>query len=340
MHKKSVVKGPWWQELSFQVLLHAVVFIFYSYSRRSPGIESFEVAFFLNYALAAAIINYILLPRFLYRQKLWPFLWYLLLVIAVVIVIEEGVIEKIYFPDTRGRGFPGVFFNLLSAMPTITILVGFKFAWDALTRQRQLEELQSAVKESELQFLKTQINPHFLFNNLNNLYAHAIEQSPKTPEIILQLSAVLRYMLYETKSRYVPVAKEIEQLHNFINLSKLQFEGRGEVEFTAYDNCSGFEVAPLILPVFVENAFKHSTSSQSSDIRIVVQVEVTDKGELQFSCVNSFLPQTNTQSLTRGIGLENVKKRLQLLYPQKHTLQIGVLENEFRVNLNITLSEV
>lgn len=340
MHKKSVVKGPWWQELSFQVLLHAVVFIFYSYSRRSPGIESFKVAFFLNYALAAAIINYILLPRFLYRQKLWPFVWCLLLVIAVVIVIEEGVIEKIYFPDTRGRGFPGVFFNLLSAMPTITILVGFKFAWDALTRQRQLEELQSAVKESELQFLKTQINPHFLFNNLNNLYAHAIEQSPKTPEIILQLSAVLRYMLYETKSRYVPVAKEIEQLHNFINLSKLQFEGRGEVEFTAYDNGSGFEVAPLILPVFVENAFKHSTSSQSSDIRIVVQVEVTDKGELQFSCINSFLPQTNTQSLTRGIGLENVKKRLQLLYPQKHTLQIDVLENEFRVNLNITLSEV
>jgi hypothetical protein len=340
MHKKSVVKGPWWQELSFQVLLHAVVFIFYSYSRRSPGIESFEVAFFLNYALAAAIINYILLPRFLYRQKLWPFVWYLLLVIAVVIVIEEGVIEKIYFPDTRGRGFPGVFFNLLSAMPTITILVGFKFAWDALTRQRQLEELQSAVKESELQFLKTQINPHFLFNNLNNLYAHAIEQSPKTPEIILQLSAVLRYMLYETKSRYVPVAKEIEQLHNFINLSKLQFEGRGEVEFTAHDNGSGFEVAPLILPVFVENAFKHSASSQSSDIRIVVQVEVTDKGELQFSCINSFLPQTNTQSLTRGIGLENVKKRLQLLYPQKHTLQIDVLENEFRVNLNITLSEV
>jgi Putative regulator of cell autolysis len=122
-------------------------------------------------------------------------------------------------------------------------------------------KLENSVKESELQFLKYQINPHFLFNNMNNLYAHAIENSSKTPEIILEFSAVLRYMLYECKARFVALEKEIEQLKNYINLNTLQIEGSGKVDYTINGMESGFQIAPLILMVFIENAFKHSASS-------------------------------------------------------------------------------
>ncbi|NNE55766.1 MAG: histidine kinase, partial [Flavobacteriales bacterium] len=284
-------------ELIFQVLLHVIVFIFYTHDRRDPSVQLYEVFFFLNYAVAAAIINYILLPRYLYKGHLLKFVVFLCLLIGLVIFIEEGVIEQIFFPATRGANFPGVFLNLLSAMPTITILSGFKFAWDALEKQREMQRLKDSVKESELQFLKSQINPHFLFNNLNNLYAHAIERSAKTPEIILELSAVLRYMLYDCREDFVLLSKEIEQMRNYINLNELQIEGRGKVVFDAEEIDAQLEIAPLILMVFVENAFKHSASSQRQGIDIKISLKAMEKGRLNFRCSNSFHSESNIQNL-------------------------------------------
>src|SRR5690606_4936426 len=158
------------------------------------------------------------------------------------------------------------------------------------------------------QYLKSQINPHFLFNNMNNLYAYAVEQSPQTPEIILELSSVLRYMLYECTASYVPLKKEIEHLENYINLSKLQIEGRGHVNVDIGTIPSVYCIAPLIISVFVENAFKHSASSQTSNISIEVKVDIDAHGILQFNCNNTYLAQSNTQNLDAGIGLKNVKK--------------------------------
>jgi len=327
------------KELLFQVVLHVVVFVFYSFDRRNPQLEAYQFVFFLSYAVAAFIINYFLLPRFLYKKLYLHFVIYVVLIIALVIFLEEAVIEQIYFPDTRGKRFLGVFFSLWGVLPVITVLCGFKFAWDALGKQSEVENLKHTLKESELQFLKSQINPHFLFNNLNNLYSYAIENSPKTPEIILDLSAVLRYMLYDCKARYVPLAKEIEQLENFINLSKLQIEERGNVKFTTQNIKAGYQIAPLILMVFVENAFKHSASSQTDNIVIDIDLQLTDTGTLQFTCKNTFLAQSNAASLSSGIGLENVKKRLQLLYPKAHTLNITSSENQYEVDLSLDLNK-
>lgn len=341
-YKAILKKG--WLELGFQLLLHAMVFTFYAFDhvkhhKLQVQVDPFEVVFFLNYAFAALIINYVLLPRFLYRKKMVPFFVGVVVLIAFVIVMEEGVLEQIFFPDTRGSSFPGVVYNLLNALPTITILTGFKFAWDAITQQRQLEQLQMAVKESELQYLKSQINPHFLFNNLNNLYAYALEQSPKTPEIIIELSGVLRYMLYECKEAYVPLQKELEQLENFVNLSQLQFEERGEVSFAQHNITSGYKIAPLILSVFVENAFKHSSSSQSDNIKIDIAVTLNNKGVLHFRCANSYSSQSNTHDLSKGIGLENVKKRLELLYPHSHTLAFEVTDEMYGATLTLELQK-
>jgi hypothetical protein len=325
------------KELLFQVLLHITVFIFFAFEKNKEGIELVQIYFFLNFALSALIINYMLLPLFLYKHRYWQFVVYLLILLGVVVFVEEVVLEQMFYPDTRGKKISKMFYNLLSVLPTVTILVGFKFAWDALIKQREVLELKNSVKQSELQFLKSQINPHFLFNNMNNLYAYAVEESPRTPEIILEFSSVLRYMLYECKSRFVPLKKEISHLENYINLSKLQVEGRGEVYFEIGAMSSGLKIAPLILSVFVENAFKHSVSSQTGNIFINVSVAVNEKGNLHFICDNTFLEQSNTDNLDSGIGLENVKKRLDLIYPNSHQLDIQIINDHYKVELDIEL---
>ena len=325
------------KELSFQLILHLVIFVFYAYSRENPQFETYEVVFFLNYAIGAFIINYWLLPTRIYHKKYLNFSIFLLLIISAMVVIEENVLEQIYFPDTRGKSF-FVLGNLLHMLPIIAIISGFKFAWDALGKAKEVEELRNTIKESELQFLKSQINPHFLFNNLNNLYAHAIEGSKQTPTIILEMSSVMRYMLYECKAEYVSLNKEIEHLTHFINLSNLQIEGRGKVNFQPPVIEKEYRIAPLILLIFVENAFKHSSSSQTENIDITIKLSVNERGVLNFTCKNSYLEQTNTQDINSGIGLENVKKRLQLLYPENHSLNISKSEEAYNVNLTLHLT--
>lgn len=325
------------KEVIFQILLHIVLFLFFSFDRNQPQIQEFKVVAFLNYALGALVINYVLLPNFFYRKKYLLFSLYVAIMVAVIIAVEELVLEQIYFPDTRGKRFPGVIYSLLDVMPVITILAGFKFAWDASKKQLEVEELRTSVKESELQFLKSQINPHFLFNNLNNLYSYAIEQSPKTPSIILELSSVLRYMLYDCKENLVALTKEIEHLKNFTLLNELQIEERGKVTFNTENIKSDYRIAPLILTVFIENAFKYSTASQSKDISIDIEINVSEQGMLEFKCKNSFKPMGNTDNLSRGIGLQNVKKRLQLLYPDAHELSICNEDGLYSVLLKMQL---
>lgn len=326
-------------EVFFQILLHVVLLLFFSFDKNQPQIQVFQIAFFINYAVGAFIVNYILLPLFFYRKKYVFFFLFVILIIAGIIVVEEFVLERIFFPNTRGQYFPGIIFSLLDVMPIIIILAGFKFAWDASKKQQEVEALNAMVKESELQYLKSQINPHFLFNNLNNLYSYAIDNSPKTPSIILELSSVLRYMLYDCKENFVPLTKEIEHLKNFTRLSELQIENRGNVKFNIGNAPTGYQIAPLILNVFVENSFKHSTASQSEDISIKVNIKVTENGILEFECVNSFQPRTNTEDLSNGIGLQNVKKRLQLIYPDAHTLSIQETDALFSVKLNVELKK-
>ncbi len=334
------IKAAPFLEYIFLTIVIVVVFIFYSFDRRHPGINPLQIIFFLNFVVGALIISYILLPRYLYTKKYFQFVLYFALVIALVIFVEEGILEQIYYPDTRGKRFMGVFFNLLGCLPSITIICAFKFAWDLLEKQSEVENLKSTIKESELQFLKSQINPHFLFNNLNNIYALSIENSPRTSEMILELSAFLRYMLYECKARYVPLTREIDQLNNFIHLSQMQIEGRGKVEIEIEDIRPGYQIAPLILMVFVENAFKHSSSSQTDQILIQIKIWMTEDDKLHFQCKNNYLDQTNVPSLSEGIGLENVKKRLQLIYPHAHKLTIQSSEGLYEVDLVIELDKV
>ncbi|MBT8183750.1 MAG: histidine kinase, partial [Eudoraea sp.] len=166
-----------------------------------------------------------------------------------------------------------------------------------------------------------------------------IEQSPKTPSIILELSAVLRYMLYDCKENFVALSKEIEHLKNFTKLNELQIEERGKVSFRTKNVNLDYRIAPLILTVFIENAFKHSTASQSKDIIIDIDIKVSDTGLLEFECKNSFRSLGNIESLDKGIGLKNVRKRLQILYPDAHELAINEEKGLYTVVLRMQLNK-
>ncbi len=340
---KKITKNQ--KEIGYQAAIAIAMFTFFSYDQDGQeqiGLMSLitidKFAFFGNYLLAATLINYILLPKLYYKRREVLFFLFTIFLIVLVILIDEFVLEKIFYPDTRGAYFPGIPFTLIETLPTIIILVAFKMGWDFNSKQREIERLNNLSRESELQYLKYQINPHFLFNNLNNLYSFAISNSPKTPSFILELSSVLRYMLYDCTEDYVPLKKEINHLKNYIALNEIQIETRGTVEFSEDISSAEFTVSPLILVVFIENAFKHSKKSLIKDIAIKIYFSTNPDGLLTFSCSNNYLPNFNSSGPS-GIGLENVKKRLELMYPNQFELNISDGNNIYLVELSMQLNQ-
>lgn len=331
------------RKYSKEILLHLslaiLIFLVLAFDKHSPHLHSCEILFFLNYIIAAQFINYYLLPKFFYKKKNKQFIIGILMTLAYVIIMEEFVFEKLFYPDSKGHEFHGVASTIVEIIPTMILFVGAKFAWDAQKKQREVDKLHRQMIESELQFLKSQINPHFLFNNLNNLYAYALENSPKTPKIILELSSLLRYMLYDCKEKVVPLEKELKYLENFMRLQELQIEDRGKINYSITGNTGGNFIAPMILIVFVENSFKHSTSSLSNNIIIDVEVKIENE-KLSLICSNTYSQNTNTDNLSKGIGLENVKSRLNLLYSDAHKLEIKQENNIYKVELELEINKL
>jgi sensor histidine kinase YesM len=332
------------REIAYQVSINLVLLVLFSFNLDETEyltartlFAPYKLAFFGNYLVAATIINYVLLPRLYYTKRTTLFIASVLVLVTLVIMIDEWILEQIFFPDTRGTYFPGLLFTLVETLPIIIIMVAFKLAWDFNKKQREVDTLKSLMRESEIEFLKSQINPHFLFNNLNNLYAYAIDNSPKTPSIILDLSTVLRYMLYDCKEDVVSLSKEIQHLKNYTALHQIQIEKRGAINFTEEISNYNFAIPPLILVVFVENAFKHSTGSQFSDIKIDIHVHVSEEGVLTFICTNNYSASYSPMGRAQGIGLKNVRKRLDLLYPKLYSLAILNDGDIFKINMTMQL---
>lgn len=326
------------QEVWFQLGLMLLLFVMFiiDFEKDHTRIDWRNAPLFLNYVTASLLINYWLLPGYFYKRKFVGFGLFFVLIITGVILCEELIMEKIFFPDTRGKGFPGILFTLIEVTPVILILSGAKFAWDAHKKMLEVNELKKAMIDSELQLLRSQVSPHFLFNNLNNLYAHAVDQSPQTPKIVLELSSMLRYMLYDCKETHVLLEKEIDHLNSYIQLNELHVGNRGRVHFDAEDYNRSLLISPMILIVFVENAFKHSLSSLAENIDIDVEIK-TNGDTLYFKCENNFEINTNTADLGEGIGLDNVQSRLELLYPGKHELKMVKDAPRFVVELELNL---
>ncbi|MCB0528764.1 MAG: histidine kinase [Saprospiraceae bacterium] len=295
----------------------------------------------------------VLLPRLFFRRRQLAYvLAGFALVVAVTWLIDwDGAPWAEYFnrPPDHGRGGGGGkgggssfrnFKYIGLAMPFFTSLIGsalFEIAGFANRKEKEATDFRNEKLEAELKFLKSQINPHFLFNALNNIYTLTVIKSDQAPENLLKLSGMLRYMLYECKADRVPLRKEIEYLKHFIDLHLLK-DSRGlNVETDFDESRPELNIAPMLLIPFVENAFKHSKVEDLTHGWIKIALRTFDD-RLEFDVENSVPETAFTKDSAGGIGLNNVRRQLELLYPGRHELRIDPGPGSFSVNLKIMLA--
>jgi sensor histidine kinase YesM len=279
------------------------------------------------------------------KQKYW--LYALLGIItwaifmAVVVTFQKNYLSSI--SEIAGTKWTDIYWNQLPNYYVYFILVTMcKYYKSNFIQQYYEREKQRLQIITELQNLKAQISPHFLFNTMNNFYGLAVEQSKKLPALMVGLSDLLRYSLYETNTPTVPLVNEIKYLKNYIELEKIRLEDTLDFEFVSeIEETSSVRVIPLLFVVFVENAFKHAKNVKDDVIRIRIHLSISSDGILLFEVNNNCLQEVYRPSdQTNGIGLENVKKRLGVLYPGNlHQLHVEKQEGYFHVQLKLNVAD-
>ncbi len=301
------------------------------------------------------LIAYVIIPRFFDRKKYTQFvLLFVLIVVGSTLafrLMEILVADPIIYnavkkndPTFVWRKLEGSFRQQL-AKPTYLISAFEQtniFVWIALSVKffKMWFDRRQAAMEAELNFLKGQLHPHFLFNTLNNLYALTLKQSPQSPGVVMGLAEILRYMLYEANTEIVQLERDISILKSYIELEKIRYEERLDINFSINGLGPDFKIAPLLILPLVENAFKHGASEQIGQAWINMDLRVKSNA-LKFKISNS-KPETSVQDDRPhhvSIGLANVRKRLEILYPGAHNLKIMDEEDVFAVILEIDLDK-
>jgi LytS/YehU family sensor histidine kinase len=285
-------------------------------------------------------IVYFLLDRVLYKKGYFLFILSAIGIIAVSSVLRSAlaVFMNAHF-FMRGKEQPPLNEILLSSFVNIfiwvLILVAAKLIWDKIQNQRYTQSVEKERAIAELNFLKAQVNPHFLFNSLNSVYGYIDRNNKTARNLLLQFSEMLRYQLYECNADRVPISKEITYLRNYALLQQHRKEESLIVQFNTDDDWGGSEIAPLLLIVFVENAFKYVSNFEDRENKIIISLHHT-MNKVELSVFNT--TENSRKNSSGGIGLTNVKRRLDILYPQKHDLIIRQGNDSFSVQLQIDLT--
>lgn len=293
------------------------------------------------YGLIVYFNLFYLIPNYLTKKR---FLTYCGLLIVASLLITPFKVLVFYFKFSH---FPTAQAELLHNMNwyfLVTFFIAgsstiFKIITDWVRHLREKQELHTQTMQSELRFLKSQINPHFLFNTLNNLYALTLKKSDKAPEIVIKLSEMMRYMLYECNEKQVPLSKEVNYIRNYLDLEKLRQGKNVEIHFEVEGEVNDQKIAPLMFIPFLENSFKHGLSNQISTGFVNIKLSVHENN-IHFFIENS-KPDTPPKQDSRrsgGIGLVNVHRRLNLLYPKQYELEIEDSPRSYAVNLKLNLA--
>ncbi len=301
----------------------------------------FNVSVWLPVAIPYSyLLAYFIVPKLLLREKFWLFILAALLWIIAGVTINyyyrvyvlTPAQEVMHFSNIARGGWQLTSFMLLLVHGTnVTMLKLFKF-W--FKKQQEWMQAEKEKITAELQLLKAQVHPHFLFNTLNNIYSFSLEQSPKTPGLILKLSSLLSYMLYDCKTEEALLEKEIEIMKNYTDLEKERYGNKIEISWDVDGNVKDKYIAPLLLLPFLENAFKHGTSEQLEKPWLSVDISVK-QDILKCKIANSKNEFVSVSE--HGIGIQNVKKRLAFIYPGKHEMRINDEGNFFVVSLWVEL---
>lgn len=295
-----------------------------------------------GFALAVYLNLLLLIPKFLKNKKyIFYTFWLIVLLTCSSLIIQFSlvfILKEKNFADQFSSMFSSHFFTAAFYVGVTSL---FKFVKDWIQLQSvelKLSQIEKEKLEAELITLKSQLNPHFLFNCLNNIYSLSLNNSPKTPETILKLSEMMRYVLYESRENFIPVKKEIDFLINFIELQKIRLSNKIDIRYTITGTVPDLKVIPLIFEPFIDNAFKHGIKNPATSPFIRIAVEFTGNF-LRFSIENNFgQSQSTGDTKHSGIGLNNIQKRLEYLY-QPNEFKLEIIQNGlvFEVKLKVLL---
>jgi two-component system, LytTR family, sensor kinase len=290
-------------------------------------------------ALLVYITNYLLIPYLLYRKR------YIVFVAVFIVVVFSSSIFKMYIEEMV-FGTPGffglrqqlkvrIYDNVIPHLLLVSTGAAIKLLIDYARAQKRLGDLAKEKAETELQFLKSQINPHFLFNSLNAIYFLIDKQNAEARQTLLQFSDLLRYQLYDCNAPTIEIEKELAYLQDYVRLQQLRKDKQYEVKMETGGDMNGFRITPLLLIPFVENAFKH-ISHDSSRKNFVHITMARQNGSFSFTVSNSKDSHRSTEP-RGGIGLANVKRRLELVYPGRHLLRVDNSDDVFTVEMQLKI---
>jgi len=273
---------------------------------------------------------YYLIPKYYFPKK--NKLYFGILVVSLVLMLGIMELDPAFSPFYNAPINHGHFLFLFSIKIRFIMIVLLSMGIASYNRLKQIEE---AKLKTELSYLKAQINPHFLFNTLNSIYALTVQKSDNAPESVTKLSSIMRYSITDAAQDFVSLDKELNYLNAYVELEKLRLTEKVKLNYSVIGKTEGKIIAPLIFVPFIENAFKYGVSTkENSEIDIVIQLE----GSILNVNVKNTKVRTGSENKL-GLGIENTKKRLLLTYPGKHKLEIVNDEKYFSVNLDITLND-
>lgn len=293
----------------------------------------------IDLAVMVYITNYILLPQLFYKKKYgWFVLAFFLLVISSS-VLKMNILGRIMDAPQLYSLSSGlkqrIYDNVIPHFFLVIAGAAIKLMFDYSRLQQKMAETAKEKAEAELNFLKSQINPHFLFNSLNSVYFLIDKNNVEARESLHKFSDMLRYQLYEVNGTKIPVEREISYLKDYVDLQKLRKDEHYTVSFNHSPDVRGFSIEPLLLIPFVENAFKHVSSHADKDNFVKLKL-TRNNGQFIFSTENSKDREKTTNTYS-GIGLNNVKRRLELLYPGRHELTIRDESDVYKVDLKLRI---
>ncbi len=309
--------------------------LFYKFNSPTGNIsDNFTYRMLINNFLLICIfyINAYYLFPVIFKNRKWILYLLLLVLVLIVAFFISKYVETDVFPTKRKWKksiIPGLFgyIFIVGISCSYRIIVDY-FKTEKLAKERETENLKT-----ELSFLRSQVSPHFMFNVLNNLVSLARKKSDKMEPALLQLSALLRYMLYEGNESKIAITQEIGYLQGYIDLQKLRFGDDVDVLFRVNGDTANFVLEPMILIPFVENAYKHGMGTLENP-QITINLTIFD-GYIVFEVENDIAPNTDTKDNSSGIGLINTKRRLELLYQNAHELSINEVNGRYCVLLKI-----
>jgi two-component system, LytTR family, sensor kinase len=330
-----------WIYLAYWVLVTLIFLYDRTYLIEKAGLPNFFLCSAVRVALLMALawLNiHWLIPHYLLRKKYGSYFGIVFSLIIVYLLIQSlydhYLFGYVLGPNKNVNLSTSLIYNFTHTSLYLLLIVALKFSIDWYEQKKLLQDAEVGKLQAEVNYLRSQVNPHFLFNALNNLYALTIKKSDKAPDVVLKLSELMEYMLYESDETYVPLEREIKYLSNYLELEKIRQGNQADISLIVKGNTDNCQIPPFLLLPLVENAFKHGVSKavRHAYVHINICIDKVLEVNIKNNKLNLQRPEQNG-----GIGLFNLKKRLELLYPGKHVLQIFKQPEEYKVLLKIDL---